>query len=185
MAKKKKDNYLDPREKLLNTLKLKDLKRAAIVRGMPFREVIGSSVPELQSWVFRNYSNKISPNALDEFDKWYEADLFDQDIITGALHVDLKFGYYTYDDDGNRRAKKRNYAIVGFNKTDEEKAAFKPKKGSKKELAFSLFGQGLSTIEVIEAVVDAYPDVSEGSIKVWGSQFRKREKVRLTLDHEK
>jgi len=178
MAKKsKRDENVDPRDKLLASLNLKNLKRACIVRGMPHMEVVISDFSQLQSWLFYHFNDPMDSTRLEEFDKWYEAELQDQGVIDGELHVDLKFGYYVYDDEGNRRDKKRNTLIVGLVKSDKEKASFKPKKGTKKELAFELFSQGLSTNEVIERVVLEYPDISEGSIKVWGTQFRKRQKL--------
>ncbi len=182
MGKKKRTDYKDPRESLLASLNLKNLKRACIVRGIRFREVTITDFFGLQSWLFKNFYNRTDPTLLETFDIWYEKDLLDQGIIEDHLHVDLKFGYYTYDEDGNRRDKKRNSLIVGLVKSDKEKAAFKPKRGTKKEYAFSLFGDGLKTIEVIEKVLDMFPDVSEGSIKVWGSQYRKRQKMIEALD---
>ena len=184
MARKKKEDYKDPREQLLASLNLKNLKRACIVREIPFRDVLISDFLQLQSWLFKNYNNVTDATLLESFDIWYSQELLDEGIIDKELHVDLKFGYYSYDDDGNRKDKKRNTLIVGPRKSDKEKATFRPKKGSKKELAFSLFGKGLATWEVIEKVTDAFPDVSEGSIKVWGTQFRKRQKLIDKFDEE-
>jgi len=182
MAKRKKNDFIDPREKLLASLTLKNLKRACIVRGISSREVTMLDFLSLQSWLFNNFSNNIDPTALETFDQWYEKELQDEGIINGDLHVDLKFGYYVYDDEGNRKEKKRNTLIVGLVKSDKEKAAFKPKKGTKKEYAFSLFGQGLKTLEVIEKMLDVFPDASEGTVKVWGSQYRKRQRVIDSID---
>ncbi len=182
MAKKRRE-YYDPREKLLASLNLKNLKRACIVRSIPFRDITILDFLQLQSWVYKNFSNPTDPTLLEEFDNWYEKELLDEGIIEDKLHVDLKFGYYSYDEAGNRKDKKRNSLIVGMVKSDKEKAQFKPRKGSRKELAFSLFSQGLKTSEVIEGVWEVYPDVAEGSIKVWGSQYRKRQKLINKIDH--
>jgi len=182
MAKKRK-SYYDPREKLLASLNVKNLKRACIVRGIPFRDITILDFLQMQSWIFKNFDNPTDPTLLEEFDVWYEAELLAEGLIEEKLHVDLKFGYYSYDNDGNRKDKKRNPLIVGNNKSDKEKAQFKPKRGSRKELAFSLFSQGLKTAEVIEGVWEVYPDVAEGSIKVWGSAYRKRQKLIEKIDN--
>jgi hypothetical protein len=178
MAKRKKNDYQDPREKLIAGCNLKDLKRACIVRGMTFARVVESSALELQSWVFKNYYNPTEPQLLQDYDIWLDKYLQDLDVTDEPIHIDLRMGYYSLDEDGNKRGTKRNTLIVGAYKSEKEQARFKPKKGTKKEYTFELFERGYSTKEVIEMVVDRYPDVSEGSIKVWGSRFRKTKKLR-------
>lgn len=179
-----KTDFRDPREKLLASCNLRDLKRACIVRGIHFNLVVESDVLELQSWLFRNYYNLTEPNLLVEFDRWYETELSDQGIIDGPLHTDLKFGYYREDEVGNRRSSKRNTLIVGAVKSDRELAEYKPRIGTAKERAFELFEEGLSTREVIDEMDLIHPEVSEGTVKVWGSKWRKQKKLQEKLQNE-
>lgn len=182
MAKKSKRES-SPQDRVsdwLSSLRYQDLKRAAIMRGFPFI-LIGSGVQELESFVFKHYHDKISPQRLVEFDRWNERTLMEEGAIDKPIHIDLKLGFYATDQDGNEKRKRRDPNLMGLVKSEEEVATFKPRKGSKKTLVFELMELGKGTKEIITQVQESYPDTTEGTIKVWCSQARKKLKAKEKL----
>ena len=181
MAKRKKEySEHDRVSDWLSSLKYKDLKRAAIMRGFPFR-LIGSSVQELESFVYNHYYDRVNPNKLAEFDEWNEKTLIEEGAIELPIHLDLKLGFYATDDKGNEKRRRRDPNLMGVVKTKEEVATFKPRKGSKKTLVFDLMDKGMPTREIIDLVQESYPDTTDGTIKVWCSQARKKLKAKNEL----
>jgi len=183
MAKKRKE-YQSERERVedwLASLRFKDLKRAAIMRGFSFYTVGSVGVQALESYVIRNYDKRINPILLEEYDKWLESTLLEEGSIDGPIHLDLKMGFYASDSEGNEKRKRRDPNLMGLVKSDEEVAMFKPRKGSKKTLVFQLMEEGKSTKEIIPVVQDVYPDTTENTIKVWCSQARKKLKTKQRL----
>jgi hypothetical protein len=172
------DSELDPINKWMSQLKLKDLKRACIMRGLSFRMVGEYDVHQLQSWLYRNHSTRQDPRLLEKFDIWRDKTLMEEGAIDEPIHIDLKLGFYKTDKDGGEKRERRNVNLLGVTKSLEEQAIFVPRKGSKKTLAYDLIREGKSTQEIIKIVMDTYPDVSEGSIKVWCSQARKIERIK-------
>jgi len=161
-------------------LKLKDLKRSCIMRGIPFPRVIRYDVHGLQSWLFKNFQTRINPMRLEEYDLW-----FDQQLTkSGPVPLALRLSYFGEDDDGNRKSGKRDMFMLGVEKTKAEIAGFRPKRGSMKEMVFSLIKDGVSTKDTIFEVQDLYPGANEGSIKSWASKARKAKRYQEELDNE-
>jgi len=184
MSRRKRKNQTedirveDYKSGYMSRLKLKDLKRACIMRGMPFSRIVRYGVHEMQSWLYKNFDNKINPVLLDEYDEWF------QDQVEDPVHVLLKMAYYTEDENGNVKRERRNTFMMGVEKTKAEIAAFKPKRGSMKELTFELIRAGKPTKEVIKEVMDQFQTANEGSIKSWASKARKSVKAQKELDNE-
>ncbi len=168
--------------KWLGTLKYKDLKKAAIMRGFPFNLIGNYGVHELQSWLYQNYKNDIKPQLLQEYDKWVDESLMSQGYIDEPIHIDLKLGDYAVDEDGNEIRRKRNVALMGAIKTPEEKAAFIPKKGSKKQRVYQLVEQELDTQEIITKMDEEFGNINDGSIKSWCSRARKQIALKKELN---
>lgn len=167
----------------LSSLKLKDLKRAALMRGFPFMMVGSVGVPALESYVLHNYDKRVNPNLLVEYDQWLEVTLLEEGVIDTPIHIDLKLGFYVTDEKGNERHKRRDINLMGIVKSKEEVAAFKPRRGSKKTLVFELIEKGVKTKDIIAVVQGEYPETTANTIKVWCSQARKREKAREETDY--
>ena len=187
MAKRKSIlNYRndDPISAWLGTLKYKDLKRAAILRGHLFAIVGENDVNSLQSWVYRHFEDPQDPRRLEEFDKWLEKTLIEEGSIDSPIHVGLKLGFYSIDDDGKEVRKRRDANLMGIKKTNAEVATFVPRRGSKKTLVFDLMKQGLATKEIIIKVQKEYKGTSSGTIKVWCSQARKVIKAKIELNQK-
>ena len=183
MARKRKNQseatkIEDYKSGYMSKLKLKDLKRACIMRGMPFQRVSRYSVHDMQSWLYKNFDDKINPVLLDDYDEWFQKQVED------PVHALLKMAYYTEDEQGNVKKERRNTFMMGIEKTKAEVAAFKPKRGSMKELTFQLIRAGKPTKEVIEEVMAQFTVANEGSIKSWCSKARKSVKAQQELDDE-
>ncbi len=138
-------------------------------------------VHQLQSWLYSNFETPTDSRRLGEYDLWRDKTLIEAGYIDEPIHIDLKLDFYKVDGDGNEKRERRDPNLLGVNKSVHEIASFVPVKGSKKTLAYDLTYQGLPTKEIIDKVLDEYPDVSEGSIKVWCSQARKIMKARDQL----
>lgn len=163
----------------MSRLRLKDLKRACIIRGIPFSRVSRYSIHELQSWLFRNFENRINVTLLEAYDTW-----FDEQITSGPVELELRLSYFGEDKDGNRKQSRRDTLILGANKTKEEIATFKPRRGSMKALVFTLIREGKSTKEIIQEVQANYPNAKTGSIKSWCSKARKSVQAQKELENE-
>lgn len=163
----------------MSRLRLPDLKRACILRGIPFARVPRSSVYDLQSWLFRNFNNRIDVTLLEQYDAW-----FDDHIESGPVALSSRLAYFGEDKDGNIKQSRRDTMMLGVEKTKEEIATFKPRRGSMKSLVFSLIRDGRSTKDVIEEVQANYPNAKEGSIKSWCSKARKSVRAQKELEEE-
>jgi len=182
MGKKKKNiGSGDPVRDWVETLRLPDLKRAAIMKGISFRLIGESSVLDLQSWVYRHYHNRDDFSRLEEYDDWLETTLMEEGAIDGPIHLDLKLSFYASDSEGNTKHSRRDPNLLGVTKSKAEQAHYRPRKGAKKTLVFELIDEGYSTSDIIEEMIERFPDVSVGSIKVWCSKARKRKKLREEL----
>ena len=176
MGKKfKSDNPVKERVfDLLSHMKIKDLKQACIVRGMPFIKVSDSSILELQSFLLEGWDTPSDKTLLNDYDIWVEKELTElgsEDLI----HPLLRMGYFGEDAEGNEvRRQIKNIAISNV-KSKKEIGQFKPKKGSKKSLVYEILRKDpkTRTEELIDRVTMEYPDVSIGSIKSWASRARK------------
>jgi len=185
MGKKRKGRKTssgDPVLDWIETLKLKDLKRVALMKGLSFRLLGELSIFDLQSWVYKHYSQPDNIGRLEEYDKWLEKTLTEEGYIEKPIHLDLKLAFYPEDDNGNSKKARRDPNIFGVTKSTEEKAYFKPRKGAMKSLVFKLIEEGKTTKEIIKIMDVQYPAASVGSVKVWCSQARKREKARNELN---
>ena len=180
----KHTNSIERAGDILSSMKIKDLKQAAVVRGLSFRNVVEYSVLELQSWILRNWDVVLDRTLLNSFDEWVEKEL-KAEGLEELIHPMLRLGYIREDEEGNEsRVQLKNIAITNGPPTKKEIALFKPKKGSKKEYVYSLIRQNskITTEELIEMVTEQYPDVSIGSIKSWASRARKSVKFGVELD---
>ena len=158
----------------LQDMKLKDLKRAVIVLGMPFEEVVSSSVPQLESYYIRHQGNKMNIELLDKFDEWHEDHLKNEcGLGPEYFHPDLKLGYVTEEDPETGEVKKRR--IKGYKKTRKKrtKNEFGIFSGTKKALTYECFKQGLTKQETIEKVMEQFPEAREKSIGIWYNKAKK------------
>lgn len=161
-------------DRVLQDMKLVDLQKACIVRGMPFEDMVKSSVPQLHSWFDHNYQNSQDIKLLNEFDDWRELIL--KKKFTGpedqwAFHPNLRFGFIgKKDSDGNTTQTKKP-RLKGVDKVEKPKRerveGTKVFMGTKKALTYQLTQEGKPLDEIIEAVMEQFPEAQEKSIKIW------------------
>jgi len=188
MARKKvkKITFYSDEERIihiLSSMKIKDLKQAAVARSMDFMRVTIESVLEIQSWLIKHWEDPIDKTLLNDYDEWMENDLREQGLDE-LCHPQLRLGYFGEDEDGNEIRKQiKNIGIPNI-KSKKELSQFKPKKGSMKALVFQIIRSDpeITTAELIEDMQDRYPDAQIGSIKSWASRARKAVRYGEELD---
>lgn len=178
-AKKKKVRGKSKTSKLAEMFKTsinltyKDLKRNAVVRGMPFEEVVNGSVPRLDNWLHLNNFKEIRPELLDEFDDWVEKQLTDagkEDLI----HPQLRLGYIGERGEDGEPVKRKRVKGIKKKKVKKEKTKGGLYKGTKKALTFQLQQEGFEMAEVEAKVIEEFPDANIKSVKIWYKKSRRQ-----------
>ena len=154
---------------LLKDMKLKDLQRECIMRGMDFEQMVKSSVLNLSSWLINNWELKKDRELLNEFDHWNNRILYgggNGDLV----HDMLNLGYF--EDDTGKIKQKRVKGIRKEHKKKErtEDGIFK---GTKKALTYECAKKGLSKKDTIDKVMAQFPEASEKSIGIWYNKAKK------------
>lgn len=181
MARKKKRQLSETEEvnwglvnRLVRDMKLKDIQRACVARGMPFEEVVGSSVLGLHSWFANNYDRGQNLNLLNEYDIWMAEKLLQANPEYTPdhpiNHPSLRLGYMGHkDEDGE--VKKKKLRLKGLEKPKKKKKArvegTKVIAGTKKGLTYQLTREGLDFDALLEKVEASFDDVNEKSVLIW------------------
>lgn len=154
----------------------KDLKREAIIRGMPFPDVVGSGIGDLICFI-DNSENKPDLLLIDKFDDWMDSQLESLGYEEGKTirSPQLRLGFIGTDEEGNTRVKKKVKGIPKPKKAKRERDTNGLYKGTKKSYTFELTARGFSLERVIKRVHKKFPDASDKSINIW---FRNAQKVK-------
>lgn len=159
---------------IVGHMKIRELKQACIVRGMPFRQVVESTVWELQSFLINNWIKPTDKTLLNDFDDWMNTELREEGL-EDLIHPRLNMGYFGEDEEGNEHRRQIKNIAISNVASKKEIALFKPRKGSKKSLVYELIRQDpdITTEELIDRMQEEFPDCPIGSIKSWASRARK------------
>lgn len=175
-------DYLHPADKEITNMRYRDLKRACIVRGMGFQELLEGDFTVLRGFFKENYYNKINPKLLDDFDDYQEAEIIKHKEKKGVPVEDwvtapeLRLGFIgERGENGEVITTKRVKGITKKKKVKRERTVGNVFAGTKKALTFELQQKGLEKAEVIKKVIEAFPDASEKSISIW---FNKSKKIK-------
>lgn len=149
----------------LQNMRFIDLQRSCIVRGMDFNMVVSKSVGILQSWLIRNWHNKVNQSLLDAFDKQRENSM--KKLGKGDEPF-IRLGFIaTQNEEGkvvpmpkSKPAKK----VKVKRERDEKLGIFR---GTKKSMVYDLAAKGKSVAKIIPLVIAKYPDAKPKSIKIW------------------
>ncbi|MDY0200599.1 MAG: hypothetical protein WDA59_05720 [Methanofastidiosum sp.] len=184
-----KTRYYTPNDRvdnLLSSMKIRDLKQAAIARGLNFRRVTEASVLELQSWLMLHWDGRTDRTLLNDYDVWLEQELREEGLEE-LIHPLLRLGYLGEDEDGNLVRKQLKNISISNVKSKKELSQYLPRRGSRKELVFEIIRNDplTPTEDLIEEVLDQFPDVSIGSIKSWASKARKTVRYGEEIKNEK
>lgn len=158
----------------------KDLKREAVIRGMPFPDVTGAGIPTLIHFI-NNSENKPDISLIDKYDEWADAQLAQLGYEKGkeCRHPNLRLGFIgEKDENGSVVKQKRIKGIPKPKKPKRERDENNLYKGTKKSYTFELAKKGLTLERVIRRVLKKFPDASEKSIKIWYRNAVPTEKVK-------
>lgn len=169
---KSRANKLGDMFKASTNMSYKDIKRNCVVRGMPFQEVVDSTIPGLSNWLHHNVNNEIKPHLLDDFDDWVE-NLLRERGSEDLIHPQLRLGFIGEKGDDGEVTKTKRVKGIKKKKKKREKTADGIFKGTKKALTFQLQQDGVSMADAVTQVMEEYPDASEKSIKIWWKKSRR------------
>lgn len=189
IAKITREARLSPGEKALSNMKLMDLRRACVARGMDFASVVEASIPGLSSWFLQNYDRGQNLLLLNEFDDWREMELKSLKDKAGepkykngdaVFHSALRLGFIgSKDEDGNTTSKLKP-RLKGLKKkkkeTKERIEGTKVFKGTKKALTYELTFKGEPFNKIWELVSAQFDEAQEKSVKIWYKRALKEKK---------
>lgn len=177
MAKKRKfERNLAPGLGEIQNMTFKDLRRACVVKGMPFDEVLQGTFPSLNKWFLQNYSNKVDTTLLDKYDDHVESILKAKKSPDTKFLTDpsLRLGYVGEEDEDGNVKMKRIKGLPKRKKVKKEKTAQGIYKGTKKALTFELALKGVSKEKTIKEVLKTFPEAQEKSIGIWYNRAMKQ-----------
>jgi len=177
MARKKNfhpKEDLPPAIKEVESFSLAELKRQCISRGMPFYNMVGSSIPQLQTWFINHYPNPIDPTLVNQFDEWMDKLLLERNA-SSLIHPSLRLGYtgIPLPDEKVPVPKLKSMKLVKSS-TKKEKTIGGVFKGTKKALTFECYSKGKTKAETIEIVMKTFPEALEKSIIIWYNKAKKQ-----------
>lgn len=158
----------------------RDLQRECILRGIEFESVHKLGHPKMVSWLMDHFDDGQDLSNLTLFDVWNEGKLLELGYKPGdaLLHPNLRLGY-THTESINGKEPKPE-------KKREDKPKKEPvgkdestgiKKGTKKNLTYTLQREGLELSEVTKRVKAEFPEADEGSIKIWFHRSKKQQSI--------
>lgn len=161
----------------LQEMKHKDLKRACIVRGLEFEQVVNLSVPSLSNWFVLNYENSQNTILLDEYDAWLMGKLKERGINDGdaLFHPNLRLGYHgDFNPETGEPIIKRPRGIKKLKKPKRERdEVTKLFTGTKKALTYQCQKEGKTLEETYKIVKEQFPEAVEKSMKIWYNRSKK------------
>ena len=155
----------------LSKMKIIDLQRACIVRGLIFED-IGKGVWDLQQFFIKNYVVEPNLDLLDEFDDWRYKKSKEKGTEDEGF---IRLGFIQEKDEDTGEIKKRKRPKY-MKKTRKKRARNKELgifSGTKKELTFICQKEGLDLKETTAKVIEKFPDAKEKSIRIWFNKAKK------------
>lgn len=176
MVKKKKDKLVPSKEKS-NFLgaagrnqTYRDLKRKAVILGMPFPDACSASVFQLINWI-NTSEEKPNKHLINEYDDW-----MDRQLETAGLAKDdplrsskLRLGFLGEEGEDGKRKTRR---VSGIKKPREKKPPrerdeFNLIKGTKKSYVWELTSKEYELERIIRRMKKKFPEANEKSINLW------------------
>lgn len=156
----------------------KDLKREAVIRGMPFPDVVAADVHRLIS--YSAHTNE-RPNIalIDQFDEWVEGQLELSGYGEGhpLRSPLLRLGFIGEEkEDGTVKLRKIK-GIPKPKKVKRERDESGLFKGTKKSYTYELASRGYTLERVQNRVLKKFPDAKLKSIKIWYSSAKRVNKA--------
>jgi hypothetical protein len=156
---------------VIKNLRLKDLQRECVIRGMDFWQVPECSVLNLHSWLVKNWDNPIDKKLIFEYDKYMDEEL-EALGRSDLIHPSLSLGYFENPDTGEI-TKKRVKEVNPQRKFKKERTSEGIFTGTKKAYTYELAKKGIPKPEAIDLVIEKYPEANEKSISIWYNKAKK------------
>ena len=157
-------------ETYMKDMKLKDLQRECILRGMGFEEMAVASILQLSSWLIDNFERPRKRDRLKEFDDWMNERL-EKNGKHDLIHPMLDLSYSRDEKTGKKKQKRiKGLRREVVKKERTEDGIFS---GTKKAFTYKLTKEGKTKQEVIELVIEQFPEAKEKSIGIWYNKAKK------------
>lgn len=168
----KKDSYLA--SSAGNHMTYRDLKRQAIVLGMPFPDACGCGIFGLINYI-DHAKTEPDPTLIDKYDRWIEHhwDEIGLPVDDPLRHPNLRLGFIGNEvDPETGEITKKQRRVPGLKKPKKakpktEKDSFGHIKGTKKQYTWELAHKGYELPRVIRRVLKKFPEANEKSISLW------------------
>ena len=176
MRKNKKNKPAPSKEKASflgsagRNMTYRDLKRKAIVLGMPFPDACAAGVFDLIGYIERS-TNKPDKSLIDQYDDWMDKQLenigYSKD--DPLRNSKLRLGFLGEEGENGQRKSKR---VPGIKKPREKKPPrerdeFNLIKGTKKSYVWELTEKGFDIDRIIRRMKKKFPEANEKSINLW------------------
>lgn len=164
---KEKSNFLGASGR---NMTYKDLKRKAIILGMPFPDACSAGVFDLLGYI-NNSEEKPDKSLIDKYDDWMDKQLenigYSKDNPLRSSR--LRLGFLGEEGENGQRKIKR---VPGIKKPREKKPPrerneFNLIKGTKKSYVWELTSKGYDIDRVIRRMKKKFPEANEKSINLW------------------
>lgn len=156
---------------IFKNLKLKDLQRECVIRGMEFWQVPECSILNLHSWLLKNWDNPIDKNRVFEYDDYMNKELEELDR-SDLIHPSLGLGYSENSETGEV-VKKRMKQVNPPKKSKKQRTPEGIFTGTKKAYTYELARNGVPKPEAIDKVLEKYPEANEKSVSIWYNKAKK------------
>jgi len=175
MANKEKANFLTAAGR---NMTYKDLKRKAVILGMPFPDACKASVFGLIGYI-NSSTNKPDTSLIDQYDEWVDKQLEEigyekSDPLRSSR---LRLGFLGEEKENGKRKGHRIPGIKKQKKAPREKDEFNLVKGTKKSYTYELTAKGFSFERIVRRVKKKFPDANEKSINLWYRKAKRNGKV--------
>lgn len=152
----------------VHSMSYKDLKRRAIVLGMPFEMAAAATFGQLQSWIV-NSNAKPNSQLIDDFDDWVDKELekrgySKKDPLRSPM---LRLGYLGETKEGEVKVRRIRGIPRNKEKVLRERTEEGYWKGTKKAYTVELTKRGFSFDRVWRRVSKKFPEALEKSVKQW------------------
>lgn len=176
MRKSKKNKPAPSKEKASflghagKNMTYRDLKRKAIILGMPFPDACSAGIFDLIGYIERS-TNKPDKNLINLYDEWMDKQLENIGYSkTDPLRSSkLRLGFLGEEGEDGKRKNKR---VPGIKKPKEKKPPrerdeYNLIKGTKKSYVWELVGKGFDLDRVTRRMKKKFPDANDKSITLW------------------
>lgn len=154
----------------------KDIKRKAIILGIPFPDTLSASIGSLISFI-NTTTNKPDKSLIDKYDDWMDKQLEESGLAKDdpLRSSRLRLGFLGEENELGERKRKR---IPGIKKSKEkkpprEKDLFGLLKGTKKSYAWELTARGYSIDRISRRMKKKFPDANDKSISLWSRNCKR------------